>query len=69
MPNWGLALIAVTSVAGTIGLATAVIVIPGMHAERTTADRVYACHALRGTARLDRRGIYSGCLIPSERAP
>jgi hypothetical protein len=64
MPNWVYATISALTIAAAAALAAAAIIIPEMDAEQKTQDRIMRCNAKGGTARLDRRNIFSGCLIP-----
>jgi hypothetical protein len=64
VPYW-LTALAVGSMTG-IGIACAalILVVPDIKAERRTPERIAACHDRGGTAQLDGRGTFTGCLLP-----
>jgi hypothetical protein len=64
IPTWVLALISAVLISAVAGLIAAAMIIPDARAKRATPERTAKCHAQRGTARLDARGIYRGCLVP-----
>jgi hypothetical protein len=45
------------------------LIVPERKDQKETPARIAGCHAQEGTARLDSRGVYVGCLIPPRRAP
>jgi hypothetical protein len=59
-----MALFSGAAVASAIGL----FVVTDIRRRKETPDRIASCHAQRGTARLDRRGVYRGCLVPPKAA-
>jgi hypothetical protein len=40
------------------------LVVPEIRVNTDTPDRLAACHDRAGTAQLDRRGVFTGCLVP-----
>lgn len=44
--------------------AVVALVVPEIRARKATPDRIAACHDKAGTAQLDPRGVFTGCLVP-----
>jgi hypothetical protein len=60
IPFWILGLLGGAAIASATGLFLAV----ENRAEKETPTRIARCHAQGGSARLDARGVYVGCLVP-----
>ena len=64
VPGWLFALLTGLLSGVAIASATALMIVPEIRARKETPARIAKCHAQEGTARLDDRGTYVGCLVP-----
>jgi hypothetical protein len=56
-----LALLSAAVISGVAGI----LIYTELRDRKETPEYIASCHAQGGTARLDRRGTYRGCLVPS----
>jgi len=60
IPILAMGLLSSAAIASVVGL----LIADEARDRRETPGRIAACHAQEGTARLDCRGVYHGCLVP-----